>query len=346
MWTLCHQTVFCLFWGTLFSAARATTPATPQPICPQIRVEGTSNRDQMTVFQGYPGFPGPPGIKGEPGIPGTKGEKGGTGYPGVRGPTGATGGKGSGGIPGLPGVPGSQGDKGNKGEPSAIAPTILDDLQCKKGAKSCKELMQKGNTVGGWHTIYPDGCTPMTVLCDMDSDGGGWLVFQRRWDGSVSFRRDWVTYKNGFGSRLTEFWLGNDNLHLVTSKVNHELRIDFRDMENYLYYAKYNLFKVAGEIDKYRMTLGSLNISTAGDSLTYHNNQPFSTADQDNDAAVNYHCAAVKRGGWWYRDCLRSNLNGLYLRGVHTIGETGINWMAGKGDKYSYKTCEMKIRPL
>ncbi|CAK6980905.1 microfibril-associated glycoprotein 4-like [Scomber scombrus] len=66
----------------------------------------------------------------------------------------------------------------------------------------------------GVYTIYPIGATSaVQVYCDMDSDEGGWTVFQRRMDGSVNFYRPWDQYKNGFGSAAVEYWLGDSMKH-------------------------------------------------------------------------------------------------------------------------------------
>ena len=80
------------------------------------------------------------------------------------------------------------------------------------------------------------------------------------------------------------------------------------------------------------------------DSLSYHRGQMFSTKDWDNDAATNFSCAEQSKGGWWYNNCHKANLNGLYQNPTGTSLATGINWFTWKGLAYSLKKTEMKIR--
>ncbi|XP_043913760.1 ficolin-1-like isoform X2 [Protopterus annectens] len=179
--------------------------------CPDVKLIGLSGSEKLAVLQGCPGIPGIPGtagITGAPGLPGIQGEKGAVGTPGKIGPAGEKGEKGNMGNPGPQGPPGEKG---------TCDIEDIDTILCKNGAKDCKELMGKGNTLSGLYTIYTNGCKPMEVFCDMHTDGGGWLVFQRRIDGSVDFFRDWNSYKKGFGYKQTEFWLGNDNICKLTA---------------------------------------------------------------------------------------------------------------------------------
>jgi len=84
-----------------------------------------------------------------------------------------------------------------------------------------------------------------------------------------------------------------------------------------------------------------------GDSLTYHLGQQFSTRDRDNDSHKRKKCAQLYAGAWWYKDCLQSNLNGVYSKGKKgKRAKRGMEWITFRGEYYSNKFSEMKMRPF
>nr|XP_039260836.1 fibroleukin-like [Styela clava] len=96
------------------------------------------------------------------------------------------------------------------------------------------------NTTGGVFDIYPVSRNqPVEVYCNIVTDGGGWIVFQRRLDGTEDFYRGWNDYGNGFGEKDKEMWLGLETIHQLTKNGNFELRVDLEDFNGNTAYAKY-----------------------------------------------------------------------------------------------------------
>ncbi|KAM4861087.1 tenascin-N [Thomomys bottae] len=207
----------------------------------------------------------------------------------------------------------------------------------------CTQVQQNSNAASGLYTIYLNGdaSRPMQVYCDMDTDGGGWIVFQRRNTGQLDFFKRWRSYVEGFGDPMKEFWLGLDKLHNLTTgtPTRYEVRADLQT-SNESAYAVYDFFQVASSKERYKLSVGKYR-GTAGDALTYHNGWKFTTFDRDNDIALS-NCALTHHGGWWYKNCHLANPNGKYGETKHS---EGVNWEPWKGHEFSIPYVELKIRP-
>ncbi|XP_004452128.1 fibrinogen-like protein 1 [Dasypus novemcinctus] len=232
------------------------------------------------------------------------------------------------------------------------------DLGSRRQYADCSEIFNDGHKQSGFYKIKPlQSPEEFSVYCDM-SDGGGWTVIQRRADGSENFYRGWDDYKNGFGNfakKNGEYWLGNKNLHLLTTQGDYALKIDLADFENNSRYAQYSHFSVGDEKNSYVVNIGEYS-GTAGDSFAgsfdpevqwwaSHQSMEFSTWDRDNDRYAG-NCAQEEQSGWWFNRCHSSNLNGRYYRGPYSADtDNGVVWYTWRGWWYSLKSVAMKIRP-
>ena len=216
-------------------------------------------------------------------------------------------------------------------------------------AQDCDDIWDQGYTENyGIYEIRPNPtCTSQLsfeAVCDLETVCGGWIVFQRRFDGSEDFYRGWEDYKNGFGNLTGEFWLGLEKLHRLTRNGDWQLRVELEDFSGSTVYAEYTNFFVGDKSTYYRLSLGvDVYSGDAGNCLERHSNMAFSTYDEDRDTNRDNNCAVRYEGGWWYFDCYDANLNGRYF-GYPTTVNTGIKW--NRWTNKVLKKCEMKIRRM
>ncbi|XP_074542320.1 angiopoietin-2-like [Halichoeres trimaculatus] len=211
----------------------------------------------------------------------------------------------------------------------------------------CASLYHNGVRRSGVYSIVVSPGSSQQVYCDMKTEGGGWTVVQRRRDGSVDFNRGWLEYRDGFGEPRGEYWLGNQQLHLLSNQGHYSLRINLQDWSNAHKHAQYHSFRIQDEENRYRLHVSGFS-GTVKDSFSwYHDQQSFSTPDTGNI------CAEISHAGWWFHQCFYANLNGVYYKGGHyslkaqnLLGPDGIVWFSWReSDFYSLKAVTMMIRP-
>ncbi|XP_034104822.1 protein scabrous-like [Drosophila albomicans] len=165
----------------------------------------------------------------------------------------------------------------------------------------------------GIHKINVPGLGFFDVLCD------SWLVIQQRiFSGEENFNRDWATYREGFGSLHSEFFLGLEKIHRMTSSRRHELYVHLVAKDGSIYTARYDDFKISDEDSGYVLNLGKWN-SHDPITLSYHEGMKFTTFDRDNDMR-DFNCASLTKYGWWHKACSFCNHNGMesnLICGVH-----------------------------
>uniref|UniRef100_A0A182QKZ1 Fibrinogen C-terminal domain-containing protein n=1 Tax=Anopheles farauti TaxID=69004 RepID=A0A182QKZ1_9DIPT len=207
---------------------------------------------------------------------------------------------------------------------------------------SCREAPAMVNDV---YTIKPPSSSvaPFRVFCEQSYRKGGWIVVNRRFDGSVNYTRDWADYRDGFGTAEGEYWLGLEKMHRITSTDYFELLVHLKDHSGVIKTALYDELEIGNEASGYRLHLGQFVEGDAKDSLRASAGMQFSTPDRDNDEHSGS-CAAYYASGWWYRNCMNANLNGLYQQ--FDVNNATMNWFGFRDDLQGLKEATMMIREV
>ena len=211
--------------------------------------------------------------------------------------------------------------------------------------KDCEELKQLGFK-DGVYTISFEGSTKK-VFCDMTTNGGGWIVMQRIFDGSVDFNRDWNNYKDGFGDVYGEHWIGNEFVHQYTNAYPTEMIAEGTAFDGNRVSAKMRNFALGDETSKYVLKydvcIGLADTFNGCDDWDYQRSMKFTTFDRDNDN-LEVNCAATRNGGWWYRGCSKVKLNGKYSTVESAEGRETLYWYEFRGFTKSLKESKILLR--
>ncbi|XP_078695489.1 fibrinogen-like protein 1 [Branchiostoma floridae x Branchiostoma belcheri] len=202
------------------------------------------------------------------------------------------------------------------------------NLLGKLTAKDCGEIYRssKDGMDSGLYTIYPrsaggefNSSASLRVFCRVE-DGRAWTVIQRRQDGSVSFyNRTWEDYSRGFGNLSGEFWLGNDNIHLLTNQGRYMLNVKL-EVSKYctkspfklpVSYMQYDKFSVENAQAMYKLHLGSYTGTRGCDFLQFQNGWKF-VPKPGNPLNPRSSCYLHNMGGFWVRRPDTLNPNGFY----------------------------------
>ncbi|XP_028127851.1 microfibril-associated glycoprotein 4-like isoform X1 [Diabrotica virgifera virgifera] len=228
-------------------------------------------------------------------------------------------------------------------------PHKVQKLNSNSYPRSCREILESGKNQSGIYVIKPrTSSKPYSVLCDMESRGGGWTYIQNRFDGSQDFYLPWRDYKFGFGDLDGEFWMGLENIYHMTGFETNELLIELTDRDKKTAYAQYKSFAIGPEKDGYKLNTITGFSGDAGDAITPHLNYKFSTFDVDQDGHATANCAQVYEGGWWYTSGHASNLNGKHMNKPLSDAYKfhGLNWNGFRGHDYNLAGSKIMIRPV
>ena len=211
----------------------------------------------------------------------------------------------------------------------------------------CEDWRARGHTESGVYWISYER-NKFKVWCDFTGPVDSWTMIDRRQDGSVSYNRLWQDYKEGFGDVSGEFYLGNENIHLLTKDREMMVYLQLWAFDGTKYAVGLKGFFIEDEANKYRLHAGTYEFGSAlfSNEWTGINGMKFSTADSDNDISGNMNCGNKWKTGWWFRSCGLCYLHNVYSHVPNVNDRKGITCQALRGDNESFQKLTISIRPV
>ncbi|MCP9261498.1 Angiopoietin-4 [Dirofilaria immitis] len=198
---------------------------------------------------------------------------------------------------------------------------ILDNRQLRKTLSFLRSGSFKLND---WSCSKPEVCS-FIARCEMNLFGGGWTIIMQRFNTSLDFNKSILEYENGFDLDNSNFWIGLERMHYLTSRpqCTNELLLRLRMASNgHIIMVWYSHFIVHEKLRDYRLNIGSIiygNGINAANELAQSQLCPFVTSSEKE---------CIGGGGWWRKGCQQK---GTY---------PGLNW---NGKRLS--AVQMLIRP-
>ena len=179
------------------------------------------------------------------------------------------------------------------------------------------------------------------------------MAIQRRLSlNSIDFwSKTWDEYKNGFGNVHGEYWLGNDDIHALTSQRGSEMLVWFflesfsGEYRNVIYKG----FRVENEANNYKLHTGVYSAgkeTISSKSILKHDQMLFSTPERENDIHQSQNCASRYKSGFWFSNCYGATPNGAYGDTESLCKERGIHWIDWKGTTECMRQFRILIRKL
>ncbi|XP_062142931.1 angiopoietin-related protein 3-like isoform X2 [Drosophila sulfurigaster albostrigata] len=167
------------------------------------------------------------------------------------------------------------------------------------------------NMTAGIQEIQIGNAKPFKAMCD----GDGWMIIQRRINGTEDFNRTWKEYEDGFGDLNEEFWFGLEKIHLATNSTRQRLNMTIRSgwgADPFVIH--FDDFRIGNSESFYKLeSIGNYTEDwhTRNETLLKNNvNNAFSTYDANHNGNPELNCASYGAGGFWFSfDCLDYNMN-------------------------------------